>query len=164
MEINSMDNIIANIFDLADYADNFGHVNLAKKLDAHANSLLNIKIAQYVGGQGYAVRNSRCWSNCYRQKRAQKPEMPAQLVWQDCHKEYVDSINKDGSNWDKYASGFNFIKTSQKDEIAHEIYQMKFAQVIDEQLASGATYAFAIENATQKFNDILNEQYNQILP
>jgi hypothetical protein len=30
--------------------------------------------------------------------------MAAQEVWMECQKEYVESLNNDGSKWDKYAS------------------------------------------------------------
>lgn len=155
---NSMNDIIASIYNLADYADNYGHKKLAQDLDAYANSMLNIKIAQYVGGQGYAVRNSRCWSNCYRQKRAQKPEMPAQKVWQECHAEYVASINHDGGKWDKYASGSKLHKTAGNERYAHEIYKMKIAQLIDVQVSNGDTYAHAIESTCKSLDSLLQDE------
>lgn len=104
-----MNSIIEKIITIANNLDDKGNETIASALDSLAEKLTDIKIAQYVGSQGYWVRNSRCWANCYRQKRANNPDMPAQKVWTSCHEEYVtamqnQNLGKSTSSWDKYAS------------------------------------------------------------
>jgi len=73
---------------------------------------IRIVQAQYVGSTGYAIRNQRCWSNCYRQKRT-ATNKSAQEIWFECHKEYLASFGKDESDWDKYADqAVSFVKTA----------------------------------------------------
>lgn len=69
-----------------------------------ALALSNFKMAQYVGVQGYWLKNRRCWDNCYRHKRTTQPNTAAQEVWMECWDEYKDSINNSKSTWAKYAS------------------------------------------------------------
>lgn len=88
---------IAGALDAADVSD------LADRVDRATSVALDIKTAQYVGIQGYWIRNARCWGNCYRQKRTASPTQPTQEIWAECHKEYLDSVNKPGTKWDKYA-------------------------------------------------------------
>lgn len=76
--------------------------SLSSKLFNINKELVLVKTAQHLGVQGYWVRNTRCWSNCYRQKRASS-DKPSQKIWEECHKEYVESINKKESEWEKYA-------------------------------------------------------------
>ena len=64
-------------------------------------ALSNYKMAQYVGAQGYWLRNRRCWDNCYRQKRTAKPGGSAQEVWMECWDEYREAINNPKSTWAK---------------------------------------------------------------
>jgi len=98
-----MDNHVNQLVKIAGGFDRAGGDKFASRLDDISDKLLGVKVAQYVGLQGYWIRNTRCWSNCYRQKRAGNPSMPAQEVWGECHEEYLASINNDGSKWDKYA-------------------------------------------------------------
>jgi hypothetical protein len=76
---------------------------LQKSASVIDDSLKAIKTAQYVGVQGYWIRNRRCWDNCYRQKRTKSPKTPAQEVWSQCWEEYLQSINNPNSGWEKYA-------------------------------------------------------------
>lgn len=105
-----------------------GLVRTSGVLDRIAANVLRIVQAQYVGVQGWAVRNSRCWANCYRQKRASNPDMPTQVVWSECQSEYVDYVRDGGDKWGKYAEEDASIKkyasTHQKlsqDVVAYEI-------------------------------------------
>jgi hypothetical protein len=70
------------------------------------------KTAQYVGSQGYWIANSRCWSNCYRQKRSSSPSMTAQDVWTECQEEYQKHVESGSDEWFKYAGSKDEIKTS----------------------------------------------------
>lgn len=78
---------------------------LSSELDNLNESYLSImKEAQYVGVQGYAIRNKRCFDNCLRQKRASS-DKPYDELWAECHEEYLNSMNNDSyDTWNKYAS------------------------------------------------------------
>lgn len=166
-----MSEVINQILDVAETCEQNNDLKTASSLEKIANSFLKITVAQYVGIQGYAVRNSRCFGNCYRQKRASKPDMPAQLVWQECHKEYVESINNDGSKWDKYAgNNGRFVIASIADTNLESFvreYKLAFAKTIDEQVANGSTYGYAIQHAdsnfAQKMNDELQLQIQRLV-
>lgn len=102
--INKMDNIEKKINTVKENALKNGMEKTASSLQDFNKCFSNFKVAQYVGIQGYWIRNRRCWDNCYRQKRTENPESPAQVVWEDCWKEYLESINNNSSGWEKYAS------------------------------------------------------------
>lgn len=83
---------------------------VAETIDNISESYLGLmKEAQYVGVQGYAIRNKRCFDNCLRQKRA-KSDKPYEEIWNDCHGEYLEAM-KNGTEgtdtWNKYASNKN---------------------------------------------------------
>jgi len=96
-------NVIQELAEFSNSLDKLKMGDKADRLDKIAESVLDIKTAQYVGIQGYWIKNRRCWEGCYRQKRALK-NIPAQEVWQECHEEYVNSINNGDGDWEKYAS------------------------------------------------------------
>jgi hypothetical protein len=107
--------------------ENKGLVKSASIVTNSMKTLLQVKTSQYVGVQGYYVRNNRCWQNCYRQKRTN--EANAQKVWFECLEEYQKSINNNGTEWDKYASeeDNNLVKTASKEQ--KEAY-LKEAKII----------------------------------
>jgi hypothetical protein len=91
------------------------------------DTLLQIKTAQYVGSQGYWIRNERCWSNCYRSKRTTSPGKTAHAVWTECWEEYNKAIDTDDTKtWDKYASMPVNVKTARTNRLEDEddIYEM----------------------------------------
>ena len=145
-----MDNIVTNLVGLADRLDRKGMVKQAIAIDKIAANLDNIKTAQYVGIQGYWIRNERCWSNCYRIKRASNPSMGAYEVWKECQNEYVDSLNNDSDTWDKYAGGDNqaIQKFAGKQlEKANDIIKAEgstFRREVNEKIASGVPTPVAI--------------------
>jgi len=98
-----MSNIFNVLASLANELDKQDLTKLADVVDGIHHNTVQIKTAQYVGLQGYWMRNRRCWENCYRIKRANNPEMPANDVWWECQGEYEKSINNDDSAWNKYA-------------------------------------------------------------
>lgn len=111
-----MSSLIEKLITVAEGLDNLGLTKLAEQVDEISNNIMGLKQAQYVGVQGYWMSNTRCWHNCYRQKRASNPNKPAQEVWMSCWDEYKDSINNDSESWAKYASNEedkNIIKTAQ---------------------------------------------------
>lgn len=139
---------------LANNLDNAGLQSLADTVDSVLGSMT--KVAQYVGVQGYWIRNERCWGNCYRQKRASSPNKPAQEIWVECQQEYEASINKDESKWDKYASDDKFVKTA-----SYKSSESKFASEYSNLLSSGldpATAAFTAlrNNRTATQNECLD--------
>lgn len=96
-----MEKVIEKIVDFASKLDKKSFSKEANAVDDIALNL--IKVSQYVGSQGYWIRNERCWSNCYREKRASSPNKPTQEIWFDCQAEYEDAINNENSDWDSYA-------------------------------------------------------------
>ena len=78
---------------------------IASEIDEISENYFGLmKEAQYVGVQGYAIRNRRCFDNCLRQKRA-KSDKPYEEIWNDCHQEYLKAMSDEGSDtWNKYAS------------------------------------------------------------
>lgn len=98
-----MENIFSELALIANLLDKKGHIKFADSVDGIISSALDIKVAQYVGIQGYWIRNSRCWGNCVRQKKTSDPKMASQDIWAACHKEYLSSLGSPDSTWDKYA-------------------------------------------------------------
>ena len=153
-----MENTIKLLASIANQLDEQGLAALASRVDAVASNALNIKVAQYVGMQGYAIRNSRCWGNCYRKKRLETPTKAAQQVWTECHAEYIESINNDGSKWDKYASqNESFVKTASATDKYNEI-DKRIAEVIDQKVASGLDLGNAIFASVEDVANIPQEQ------
>jgi len=141
-----MEETIKELIEIAQGLDDAGSEKLAAKLDELSNRLLDVKVAQYVGIQGYWIRNTRCWSNCYRQKRASKPSMPAQEVWGECHSEYLKSINNDGSKWDKYAnSEEGLVKVAAQKEMLDQ----KFTSLMVGKISKGASLGHAVFESLQ---------------
>ena len=116
--------IVIKLAKLAEELDTANHLVLADAVD-NINKQI-VKTAQYVGTQGYWIRNERCWSNCYRQKRASQPGTPAQKIWMECQSEYQDALNEDYGKWDKYAASSGLEKTADADTVK------KFATTISE--------------------------------
>jgi len=101
---------IEKITQVATQLDELGKTKTADAIDQVAGDLVLLKTAQYVGIQGYWIRNNRCWMNCYRQKRASNPDSSAQEVWTECHEEYEASINNPKSGWEKYADDLSSLR------------------------------------------------------
>lgn len=92
---------VEEIIKISDFLDKEGLNKISASIDNEIKNIVE-KHAQYVGGQGYALRNTRCWNNCYRQKRSK--DLNPQKSWSECLAEYTNSINDDESGWEKYAS------------------------------------------------------------
>lgn len=136
-----MDQIIKELAAIANDLDSKGLSKLADAVDEIADTALDIKVAQYVGIQGYWVRNSRCWGNCLRQKKTSSPEKPSQEIWAACHKEYLESLGNPDSTWDKYAgSSEGFIKSASARDEFHKGFKAK----IESKVAAGADLRSAI--------------------
>lgn len=162
-----MDNIIRLLVEAAEALDAQGLRAIADKVDKVANKTFDVKTAQYVGIQGYAIRNSRCWGNCYRQKRTSFPNKSAQQVWTECHKEYVESLNNDGSKWDKYAGSKSNIKIGSELHAFSQEVNAKIASKVEEKIAEGldvgsAVYA-SIEEVANEPNELMISASNEIM-
>jgi len=114
-EIKMTQNILVNLKDIGDELDALKMTKDASTVTKIMDNVLSIKTAQYVGVQGYWIRNTRCFDNCYRQKRTKNKESSAQEVWFECQKEYEGSINNPESGWEKYAGQDNIIYKTASD-------------------------------------------------
>lgn len=162
-----MEQIIQRLEKAANEIDSLGLHKSADRLTNVMKGVLDIKTSQYLGINGYWIRNERCWQNCYRQKRASKPDTPAQEVWQECHSEYLDSFNKNRSDWEKYADEeTSLVKFADihADALDHEdkhfrrLYASKLAQGLNTQSAVMS----AIEEGSARYGDILIEHADEI--
>jgi hypothetical protein len=113
-----------------------------------SNAVSKIKTAQYVGAQGYAIRNGRCFHNCYRHKRATKPDSPAQVVWGECWDEYNKSINNDKSGWETYAAGKKLIKNA---SLGNKL-SSKIESKVKEGASRGEAIISSLEEDQNKYN------------
>lgn len=162
-----MDNVIKLLVEAAEALDAQGLRAIADKVDKVASKAFDIKTAQYVGIQGYAIRNSRCWGNCYRQKRTSFPNKSAQQVWTECHKEYVESINNDGSKWDKYAGSESNIKIGSELHAFSQEVNTKIASKVQEKVSEGLDVGSAvfasIEEVANEPNELMISASNEIM-
>ena len=154
-----MEPIVNELVKQADALDNAGLSGFASAVDALANNYLAIKTAQYVGIQGYWIRNRRCFDNCYRQKRSSKPKMSAQEIWSECQNEYADSINDSESGWEKYASDLPVIKLG--DANASKIItaeDAQFQQSVTSKVSEGMPFPAAVYDTIQNRENSYKEQ------
>ncbi|HUS49933.1 MAG TPA: hypothetical protein VMZ91_07190, partial [Candidatus Paceibacterota bacterium] len=132
-----------------------GLVKSASIVKNAEEALKGIKTAQYVGVQGYWLRNKRCWDNCYRQKRTTQPETPAQEVWMQCWDEYKESINDDKSGWEKYAKRSKNEKISLKKESS---LNKIFAQEVTKKVKSGMSTPEAVYTIIEKESNVQKDK------
>lgn len=141
----------------ADVLDKNDFTKEASKLRDIVEDYSFLKTAQYIGTQGYWVRNERCWSNCYRDKRASNPNMASQKVWKECHKEYVDYTNNSNTKWDKYASDVKNIKISSNQDLENHVNQLE-EKIIEKHIKE----ASSIEDLYNKRNEEYLNEYLKI--
>jgi len=120
-----------------------------------------IKEAQYVGVQGYWLRNRRCWDNCYRHKRTTEPKKAAQEVWMDCWAEYLKAINNPKDDWAKYASSVD-TKVNKED---FNKFNKKFAEEVNSKVDNGMglpeTIYSILNNKEEEYkNEIISQASN----
>ncbi len=153
-----MSNTLETLIEVANTLDNSNHTDWADSVDKVAKSFAMVKQAQYVGIQGYWIRNERCWSNCYRQKRASKPKTPTQEIWMECQKEYQEQLNKDYGDWDKYASTeTNPIKQQDK------LFKMAVNNRVDKGEPIGTAIFETIKENINQPSDTLIQSANTLL-
>jgi len=132
-------------------------ISLASKLTDLNKNLLNIKTAQHLGVQGYWIKNTRCWQNCYKQKRA-KTSTPSQKIWEECQEEYSKSLQGKNEEWEKYAEKEDDkIVLSNKDSL-NKIAQ-KTNEYLKEKLASSNNVKEDFEKTMEKFAEEYNKKY-----
>jgi hypothetical protein len=155
------ENIFQNLKEIGDDLVSKGLSKNAESVTKMMSHLLNIKTAQYVGPQGYWIRQKRCWDNCYRHKRTTSPEKAAQTVWMECRDEYNEAINNNSSGWEKYAEEdadlFKYASKEQEDWVKEE--NKKFAESVDKKITEGKSHGMSIcltlEQRKNRYNDIL---------
>ena len=145
-----MEKIVQNLTKIASSLDSQKRIKLASQIDKFADALVQIKTAQYVGVQGYWIRNERCWSNCYRQKRAETPKKASQVVWQECQNEYVESINNPTSGWEKYAQDEKQMKFSKADQKVIKAEQDYFKKIVAEKVENGMFPTVAVYDTIEQ--------------
>jgi len=101
-----MDNLLIQMIQLADKLDRKNAKKAVEMLDSCIKTAGLIKEAQYVGIQGYWLKQERCFINCYNAKRRKSSgKASPQECFFDCLDEYqeamVDSVETD--SWSKYA-------------------------------------------------------------
>ncbi|NJL70395.1 MAG: hypothetical protein HC888_01695 [Candidatus Competibacteraceae bacterium] len=165
-----MSKSIQLLAEIADQLDSLKLASTASKVDQISTNLTQIKTAQYVGSQGYWIRNSRCWQNCYRQKRVANKNMPAQQVWSECHKEYVKSINDDKSGWERYAgdvsTNIKIASSEQVKKIASKqaaIFNETLHKRLEEGWPVGNAVFAAIEDGAERYSDLEIDQAEAII-
>ncbi|HUS49092.1 MAG TPA: WYL domain-containing protein [Candidatus Paceibacterota bacterium] len=143
--LKNMSNVIFDsLKNIGDDLDNLKMSKQSATITDIMQSFLNIKTAQYVGIQGYWIRNRRCFDNCYRQKRAENKNKPAQEVWFDCQKEYEASINNDYSGWEKYAGEENMTKIAGKQKELFEKENKYFQNSIKKAMKNNVPFENAV--------------------
>src|ERR1035437_5114150 len=154
-----MTKIIEKLAQLATDLDNAKLVKAANVVDGVNSGVLKLVKAQYEGVQGYWIRNQRCWSNCYRQKR-QATNKPAQEVWFDCQREYEASLQKDNSEWDKYADQIpNLIKIASAEGKSLILAQQdRFHKEVFAKVEEGFDYASAVWETLQENNEFISNE------
>jgi hypothetical protein len=136
----------------ANSLDDAGFSDLADSIDKIAKNIIMTKRAQFVGIQGYAIRNSRCWGNCYRQKRTRNPKMAAQEVWTECYKEYLESINNDTSGWEKYAETSIPVKYASYEKKEKVAFAKNMRDKISSGISVGQAFVMASEENDNKYS------------
>ncbi len=156
--IDIMKNTNENLAEIASEVELKGMVKSASIIRDAEQVMSKLKTAQYVGVQGYWIRNRRCWDNCYRQKRTMKPKTPAQEVWMECWDEYRKSINNNESGWEKYAEKDKTIKLSFKgDKKKDELFSSKVEEKTKKGFSTPEAIYATIEEESQKYKDeVLN--------
>ena len=158
---------IKAITDMADYYDSKNKPKLAEKLTTVARNLVNIKTAQFVGGQGYWVRNTRCWDNCYRQKRATDTTKTAQEVWTACHEEYLKSINDSESGWEKYAENIGTFKFAGKNmqntiKTAAQTFHKEMTKRVKAGVEVGVAVHATIQDNIERYNNSFIDELQEL--
>jgi len=139
--IKTMKNINDKLTKIASTLDNKGLKKSSLVIRSAIKAANDYKMAQYIGVQGYWLKNRRCWDNCYRNKRTSKPGTSAQEVWMECWDEYKDSINNEKSTWAKYAKVDASVKLTKEQQ---KKWNKIFADKVDEKVSSGLSRPEAI--------------------
>jgi len=162
--IKKMENIKNKLTKIASNLESKGLSKSSLVIKDAIKTASEYKMAQYVGVQGYWLKNRRCWDNCYRNKRTSKPDTSAQEVWMECWDEYKDSINNSDSGWEKYAEKNNNIKLNKKEE---QTWNKIFADKVNNRVKEGFSRPEAIytiiEDESQKYTSKIIEASSDLM-
>ena len=153
--IDKMENINDSLTEVGAELKAKGLIKSASVVKSAEEVLKSFKTAQYVGVQGYWLRNRRCWDNCYRQKRTTQPETSAQEVWMQCWDEYTEAINNPKSGWEKYAKRNKDVKISSKKEAQ---LNKKFASQVSKKVKAGMSTPEAVYTIIEKESSIQKDK------
>ncbi len=81
---------------------------------------------------GYSIKNSRCLSNCFRQKRNSDKNKSAQQITFKCLQQYNKNINKPGDKFNKYAQSnhqLSILNSQDTLKLAMKLYQNGNTQI-----------------------------------
>lgn len=101
-----MDKLLIQMIQLADKLDRKSSKKAVEMLDSCIKTAGLIKQAQYVGVQGYWVKQERCFVNCYNAKRRKSSgKASPQECFFDCLDEYQEAMvgSVETDSWSKYA-------------------------------------------------------------
>lgn len=143
---------------VASTTESSGHKKISSNITTAMSDILKIKKAQYLGVQGYWIRNKRCWENCYRQKRSEKKT--GHDAWFDCHKEYLESINNDNAGWNKYAD-----ESISEIKIAKNILDREqdfFLKSVSDRMKSGEGYGESVINTIRSGSSRLDNSVIEV--
>lgn len=162
--IKQMDNIKDKLEKVSKSLHNKGMTKTSSIIKNFDKALEDFKLAQYVGIQGYWIRNRRCWDNCYRNKRTTSPEKPAQIVWEECWDEYKKSINDDKSGWEKYADSKKIDLNKEYVKKWDKLFFEKVENKIKKEGMSkpSSIYATIEEESNISSNNLIDETSNLI--
>ena len=149
---------IKALVNLSNKLDQSGLTNIADKLDKTSASVTKIVKAQFEGGLGYAIRNSRCWGNCYRQNRAKQPGKSSQEIILSCWEEYNKSIGDNESGWEKYAD-----KNSPVVKLASQDIPNKIIDMVGSGTTVSEAMSFVEYEERQKFISAMFEKANDLV-
>ncbi len=99
-----MDKILTeHLIELSDSLDKAGKTQCSDIVDGLIKNKSVTKIAQYVGGIGYVLKQNRAMANCIRKKRVANSGSMQEVVL-DCLKEYQTGHEYGNNDWTaKYA-------------------------------------------------------------
>jgi len=96
-----MEKLQEHLCKIADNLDKKGEFDAADIITEAIEKQSLVKVAQYCGFSGYALRQNRALANCFRRKRAKKTNQSIHETVFECLKEYNDAQNFYETEWAK---------------------------------------------------------------
>jgi hypothetical protein len=161
--IETMKNTNKSLVKIASTIEEKGMVKVAAVLKDVSKTIGELKTAQYVGIQGYWLRNRRCWDNCYRHKRTAQPKTPVQEVWTECWNEYKASINDDLSGWEKYAKQGGKKVSKKQEEKWNKLFNSKVASKMKNGYGRPEAIYATFEEESKQYEDKIIENASKLM-